>query len=104
MPDKKSYGGRSRRSLLFAEGHAVGALILGGVCLVGAHLDLFQGTVVGIVTVIGTLRNGAGNALIGVTAHDSFLLHSVSRLGCTEEKESFWKIIPKNQRFSDAAS
>jgi hypothetical protein len=50
----------------------------------GTHLDLLQRAVVGIVAVVSALRNGAGNALVGVTAHGSFLLLSVSALSCPE--------------------
>ena len=66
--------------LFLAEGLAVSALVHSGVSLMGAHQDPLQRAVVGIVAVVGALRNGAGNALVGVTAHGSFLLLSVSAL------------------------
>ena len=55
--------------LLFPEGLAVGALIHGGVCLMGANQDLFQRAVVFVVAVVRALRNGALDTLICVTAH-----------------------------------
>ena len=60
--------------LLLAEGLTVSALIHGGICLVGAHHNAIQGTVVLGVAVICTLLDGALNALICVTVHCSFLL------------------------------
>ena len=54
---------------LLAEGHAVGALVLGGASLVGAHQDPVQGTVVLVVAVIGTLLDGTGDALVCVAVH-----------------------------------
>ena len=55
--------------LLLAEGHTVGTLIHGGICLVGTHGDAIQGAVVGIVAVISTLLDGALDALVCMTAH-----------------------------------
>ena len=40
----------------------------------GTYLNAFQRTVVGIITVIGTLGNCAFNALIRMTVHSYFLL------------------------------
>ena len=56
-------------SLLLPEGHAVGALIHGGVCLVGAHLDAVQGTVVFGVAVISALADGTFDTLVGIVFH-----------------------------------
>ena len=64
---------RILRSLL-AERHAVGALVLGGILLVGAHHDLIQRTVVLGVAVIGALADGAGDTLVGVAVHTIYLL------------------------------
>ena len=60
----------------------------------GTHLNLFQGAVVCIVAVVSALGNGAGDAFISVTAHGSFLLLSVSKLGCTDRRKTYWEIIP----------
>ena len=60
--------------LLLAEGFAVGALILGGVHLVGAHQDLVQRTEVLVAAVVCALLDGAFNALVGMTVHRFFLL------------------------------
>ena len=57
------------RSLLLPEGHAVGALIHGGVGLMGTHQDPLQGAVVSAVAVVCALRNGALDALVGIAAH-----------------------------------
>jgi hypothetical protein len=56
-------------SLLLPEGLTVGALVHSGVHLMGTHQDPLQGTVVGIVTVIGTLGDGAFDTLVGMAAH-----------------------------------
>ena len=53
-------------ALLLAEGQAVGALVLGGVALMGAHHDAVQGAVVGVLGVVGTLLDGTLDALVGV--------------------------------------
>jgi hypothetical protein len=60
--------------LLLAEGFAVGALILGGVHLVGTHQDLIQGAVVLVTAVVGALLDGALDALVGMTIHYKSLL------------------------------
>ena len=57
--------GAARGSLL-AEGQAVGALVLGGVALMGAPHDPVQGTVVGVLGVVGALLDGTLDALVGV--------------------------------------
>ena len=59
-----------KKSLL-AEGHAISALLLGRVGLVGTHQDAVQRTVVGLVAVMGTLGNGAFDALIGIAVHNT---------------------------------
>ena len=69
-----------QENLLLAEGHAVGALVLGGVGLMGAYKDLVQGAVVGLVAVMGTLGNGALDALICFAVHNADLLFLNSAL------------------------
>ena len=71
------------QKLLFAEGLAVGALVHSGVCLMGTYQDPLQGAVVGILTVVGTLRNSALDTFVCMAAHSQFLLdkrfsHSMS--------------------------
>ena len=56
-------------SLLHAEGLAVGALVLGGICLMGAHQDLIQRAVVCLLAVMGALLNSAFNALVSLAVH-----------------------------------
>ena len=60
--------------LLLAEGLAVGALILSGVHLVGAHQDLIQGTVVLVTAVMGALLDSTLDALVCMTVHNESLL------------------------------
>jgi hypothetical protein len=73
-------GGFRRRhsKLLLAEGLAVGALLIGGVHLVGSHLDVIKRAVISGIAVIGTLLDGTGDALVCVAVHknSSFLLGS----------------------------
>jgi hypothetical protein len=61
-------GVKPRIFSLLPEGLAVGALVLGGVVLVGAHQDPVQGAVVVRPAVMGALLHGAGNAGIGLGA------------------------------------
>ena len=60
--------------LLLAEGHAVGALIHGGVALVGADHDLVQRAVVLTLAMMCALTDGTLNGLVGVLVHDNCLL------------------------------
>ena len=61
--------------LLLTEGLAVGALIGSGVCLVGTHQNPVQAAVIGLITVVGALLNGAFDALVCMVIHSvsSFL-------------------------------
>lgn len=66
---------RVRPFLLLAEGQAVGALVHGGVALMGADAHLLQGAVVLSAAVMGAVLDGAGNAFVGVhIVCSSFLL------------------------------
>ena len=38
------------------------------------HQDMIQGAIVRGITMVSALRNGTGNALVGVAAHFIFLL------------------------------
>ena len=58
--------------LLRPEGLAVGALVLGGVGLVGAHQNPVQGAVVLGVAVVSAGLDGAFNALVCMTVHNFF--------------------------------
>ena len=66
------------KNLFFPEGLAVGALVHGGVGLVGAHHNPIQGAVVFVFAVISTLLYGAFDALVGMTVHtqSSFVVAS----------------------------
>lgn len=60
--------------LLLAEGHAVSALIHGGIGLMGTYQDPLQGAVIGSVAMMGALLDGALDALVCVAIHSLFLL------------------------------
>jgi len=61
---------RNNRSfLLLTEGHAVGALVYGGVHFMGTHHDLIQRAVVLVLTMVGALLDGTFDALVCVTVH-----------------------------------
>ena len=72
-----STGGQGRplekENLLSVEGLAVGAPILGGVCLVGAHQDPVQGAVVLAGAVVGAFADGTFNALVCMAVHGPYL-------------------------------
>ena len=55
-----------------AEGLAVGALVLGGVSLVGTHLDTVQRAVVLGVAVVCAGLDGAFDALVCMAVHIEF--------------------------------
>ena len=57
------------KKLLLAEGFAVGALIHGGVLLMGAYQDAVQRAVVLSIAVVSALLNGAFNALVCILVH-----------------------------------
>ena len=60
--------------LSLTEGLAVGALILGGVYLVGTYQNAVQRTVVLAVAVVSALLNSTLNTLVCLAVHNSFLL------------------------------
>ena len=60
--------------LLLAEGLAVGALVHGGIHLMGADHNAVQRAVVLILTVMGALTDGAFDALVSIAVHANFLL------------------------------
>ena len=60
--------------LLLTEGLAVGALVLGGVHLMGAHQDFIQRAVVLMAAVMGALLDGTFDTLVGMTVHIKSLL------------------------------
>ena len=62
------------RGLSLAEGLAVGALVHGGILLMGSYQNSVQGAVVLGVAVISAGLNGALNALVGMMVHLFFLL------------------------------
>ena len=68
--------------LLLAEGHAVGALILGGICLVGTHGDAVQRTVVFLLAVMGALADGTFDGLVGMAVHKKPPLNLDSEAVC----------------------
>ena len=72
------------QNLLLAEGHAVGALILGGVALVSAHQNALQGAVVTGAGMVGALMDGALDALVGIVHVDVPPFYWVRSLVWTE--------------------
>ena len=61
-------------SLLLAEGLTVGALIHGGIHLVGAHQNLVQGAIVLVAAMMGTLSDGTLDTLVSMAIHRKNLL------------------------------
>ena len=55
----------SRVSLLQLEALTVGALFLGGIGLMGTHLDCAQTAIVGILAMMGTVIHSTLDALVG---------------------------------------
>ena len=72
------FGGKSRpasegRELLQLKGLAVGALVHGGVELMGPDGDAVQGAVVLVGAVVFALLNGAFDAMVGMAVHSDSL-------------------------------
>jgi len=74
MSNKKRGANAPQKDLLFAEGHAVSALVHGGITLVGANQNAVQSAVVGVLAVVSTLMHGAFDALVCFAIHSEFLL------------------------------
>ena len=83
-----------RTELLLPEGLAVGALIHGGVCLVGTYQDMLQRAVVFVVTVVRALGNGTLDASVCMAAHTWFLLCIEFGFSLTRKQESILEIKP----------
>ena len=83
-----------RTELLLPEGLAVGALIHGGVCLVGTYQDMLQRAVVFVVTVVCALGNGTLDASVCMAAHTWFLLCIEFGFSLTRKQESILEIKP----------
>ena len=56
--------------LLLAEGHAVGALVHGGIHLMGANQNLVQGAVVLVAAMMGALSDGTFDTLVSMAIHN----------------------------------
>ena len=74
-------------SLLLAEGLAVGALVLSGVCLMGTHQNTVQRTVVGIAAVVCALLDSTLDRLVSMAVHVIFLLFLVMLLLCHSRRK-----------------
>ena len=83
---KESGGGSRRRKSLLAEGLAVGALVHGGILLMGAHQDFVQRAVVLGIAVVSAGCDGAFDALVGIAVHLSYLLLFGFALSMTERR------------------
>ena len=80
--------------LLKTEGFAVGALIHGGVFLMGTYADLLQGAVVFAGAVVGTLLHGALDTVVSMTGHLSHLLFKVILPVCPQMLKEIGKFVP----------
>ena len=60
--------------LLLTEGHTVGALVLGGITLVGTNQNAFQRAVVLGVALVSAGLDGAFGTLVGIAVHCDILL------------------------------
>jgi hypothetical protein len=85
---------RSKKHLLLAEGHAVGALVHGGIGLVGTHQNPLQRAVVLLAAVMGTGLHSALDALVCMTVHIPFLLPGLLALVWPPEGKRFIKNFP----------
>ena len=87
--------------LSLAEGLAVGALVLSGVCFVSTHQNTVQRAVVLGIAMVCAGLNGAFDALIGIVVHVFFLLFVgfVASMTRAEKNES-WKSFPFRCIFS----
>ena len=92
-PRQKSLPRSTDAGLLLTEGLAVGALIHGGVHLMGADHDAVQRTVILVLTVMGTLTDGTFDALVCMVVHGSFLLCLDSGLVCPSGPKAYSKIL-----------
>ena len=81
--------------LLLAEGLAVSALVLSGICFVRTHQNTVQRAVVLAIAMVCAGLNGAFDALIGIIVHVFFLLFVgfVASMTRANENES-WKRFP----------
>jgi hypothetical protein len=70
--------------LLQLEALAVGALDLGGIGFVGADGDAVQTAVVGVLAVVGTVVDGALDALVRGMIHNKILLRERILADCRE--------------------
>jgi hypothetical protein len=62
------------RFSLLTEGLAVGALVHGGICLMGAYQNPLQGAEIGILAVMCALLDSTLNALVCMTIHSLMIL------------------------------
>ena len=65
---------RVPEELFLAEGHAVSALVHGGITFVSANQNAIQSAIVGVLTVVCALVNSTLNALVCFTIHRCILL------------------------------
>ena len=65
------------------EGHAVGALVLGGIAFMGAYQNGIQGAVVLGGAVVGALADGTLNALVCMAVHGQYLHKKFGKDRCS---------------------
>ena len=85
----RSPAGNDSVSSLLAEGLAVGALVCGGIGLVGAHQDPVQRAVICLLAMVLALLNSTLNALVCMTVHGIILLLFVMELECPHSEKTY---------------
>ena len=74
--------------LLSGKGQTIGALIHGGIALMGADLDLIQRAVVLQITVMGALLYRTFNGLVGLHIHIFDLLVWITKIVCVKQQKT----------------
>ena len=77
------------RFSLLAEGLTVGALVHGGICLMGTYQDPLQRAEISILAMVGALLNGTLNALVCMAIHGYILLLFMMGLDCPHAQKTY---------------
>ena len=85
---------RNHLFLLLAEGHAVGALVHGGIHFVGTDHDLVQRAVVFVAAMVGALLDSTLDAFVGMAIHKRTSFDLDSELVCTVTGKVCWENSP----------
>ena len=76
-------------TLLLTEGLAVGALVHGGVRLMGTYQNPIQGAEVCVLAMMGALLNGALNALVCMAIHSLYPPFLMMELDCPHAQKTY---------------